>query len=233
MQSSTSQTPAVKAAQSKVVPPKLLAAKAAADAEAKKKQRIYRAGAAAFLLLLLGLWYMRPNAQVAKVKQMQQELFGPSASQLSPDEKKQKMDALRAESEKLSPEARKEVRKEMGQQFQSKANAEAVHYLAMSPAERRKVIDEKIAKEQKRAQAPPGGPGAGPSGNPNGAAVQGGGQGGAPRTPPSPESQDDRRRSALLHASAEARAGMDQIRQDMATRRVQLGLPPTSGKGGR
>ena len=120
----------------------------------------------------------------------------------------------------------------MEKQFQTKMNSEAVQYLAMSAAERRKVIDSKIAKEQsmqqKRPAPAPGGNAQAAPNAVNGVAVPGGGQ----RGPTSPEDQDSKRRSMLLHASAEARAGMDQMRLDMATRRAQLGLPPSTGKGG-
>ncbi len=244
MQSTGSKTPMVKSGLGKVLPGKL-----AADAEAKKRQRIYRGGVAALLLVVLvAWWFLRPNAQMAKVKHLQEELFGPQASSLSPEEKKQKMEEFRAESEKLSPADRKEARKEMMNTMQAKQNIEAVKYLAMSPAERRQVIDAKIAKEQSMQQkraANPGGGGPGPNGagGANGVAVQGGGPGGGgggPGAGPggaqkggiSPETQDERRRTMLLHASAEARAGMDQMRLDMATRRAQLGLPPTPTRGG-
>ncbi len=211
----------------KPVPGKTAPGKIAPAADTKRKQRRYRIGVALLLVLVLAIWYFRPNAQVAKVRQLQNELFGAS-SQLSADEKKQKFEALRAESEKLSPADRKEVRKEMDKHFQSKMNAEAVQYLAMSPAERRKVVDAKLAKEQAMQQKRPTTPPQGAPKGVNATAVPGGGQ----RGPTAPEDQDARRRSMLLHATAEARAGMDQMRLDMATRRAQLGLPPSSGKGG-
>ena len=209
--------------------------KIAPSSDAKRKQRRYRIGVAALLVLVLAIWYFRPNAQAAKVRQLQNDLFAAS-SQLTADQKKQKFDALRAESEKLSPADRKEVRKDMEKQFQTKMNSEAVQYLAMSPAERRKVIDAKIAKEQtmqqKRPANPPGGNAQAPPNAVNGVAVAGNGPGGGQRGPTSPEDQDSKRRSMLLHASAEARAGMDQMRLDMATRRAQLGLPASTGKAG-
>ena len=214
---------------------------AAQAADAKQKQRRTRIAIATALGLILAIWYFWPNAQAAKVRRLQNELFGASASSLSPEDRKQKSEALRAETEKLSSADRKEVRKDMEKQFQNKMNNEAVQYLAMSPADRRKFIDGKLAKEkaaqQKRPAGAPGGavPAAGTAVNAvNGVAVGAKGPGGGPggKGPASPEDQDARRRSMLLHGSAEARAGMDQIRLDMATRRAQLGLPATSGKGG-
>ena len=155
MQSYTPSPSHVKPGPGKPAPGKI-----APSSDAKRKQRRYRIGVAALLVLVLAIWYFRPNAQAAKVRQLQSDLFAAS-SQLTADQKKQKFEALRAESEKLSPADRKEVRKDMEKQFQTKMNSEAVQYLAMSPAERRKVIDAKIAKEQtmqqKRPANPPGG----------------------------------------------------------------------------
>src|SRR5262249_878375 len=116
--------------------------KAAPSSDSKRKQRLTMAGA--LLLLLLGTWHLWPNSQLAMVRQMQQDLFSTPRDALSPEERKEKIDALRTEQEKLSPEERKQLRQDMGKQFQKKMNAEAVKYLAMSAAERQIVVDERI-----------------------------------------------------------------------------------------
>jgi hypothetical protein len=187
----------------------------------KKKRRRTMAGAG-LLLLLLVAWYLWPGSQLAKARQMQEELFSASRDQLSPEERKQKLEALRAEREKLSPEERKQLRQDMGKQIQRKVNAEAAKYLAMSPAERQKVIDDRLAREQMSQQKPPRAAASGltpPSGS------------GGPTTPATPEERDSKRRESLLRLTPEARAGMDQIRLDMATRRAQLHLPASIGRG--
>jgi hypothetical protein len=209
--------------------------KSAPSADIKRNWGRYKISAAVAGVLLL-TWYCWPNAQMAKVKQMQQELF--AAEKLSPDEKKQKFEALRSEQKKLSPAEQKEVRKDMGEMFQQKTNAEAVKYLTLSPAARLKVVNEQIAREQamqkKQAAAGPkgGGPGVGPAGGgPAGAGPGGGPAGAGGRTPPSPENRDAMRRESLIHTSAEARAGRDQMKLDIALRRAQLGLPPSANRG--
>jgi hypothetical protein len=223
-------------------------AKAAPSENAKSKRR--RTVAALLLLLLLGTWYLWPSSQKDRVLQMQQELFAMPRDQASAEERKAKFEELRAEREKLSPAERDELRKDVRRQMQKKMNAEAAKYLAMSPAERKKVIDDRIAREQawqKQAQSggpkgTPNGPGRGP-GSGGGPGPGGGGRlggpgpgqakgGGGPGSQMTAEERDNVRREFLINASPQARAGMDLMRQDTATRRAQLGLPPSKGRGG-
>jgi hypothetical protein len=214
---------------------------AGAESSTNAKSKRRRALAALLLLLLLGAWILWPNSQKDRVLQMQQELFAMPRDEASAEERKAKFEALRAEREKLSPAERDELRNAVRRQMQKKMNAEAVKYLAMSPAERKKVIDDRITREQawqKRAQSggPKGGPN-GPGGGPGGGGPGGPGPGqakggGGPRVQTTAEERDTFRREFLIHASPEARAGMDLLRQDTATRRAQLGLPPPKGRGG-
>jgi len=204
--------------------------KASPSVDAKKKRR-FKIGAALLMVLVVAAWFFWPSSQVAAVRQMQAELFSADPSAMSPEERKEKFAALRAEQEKLSDEERNALRKEMGKLFQKKRNAEAAKYLAMAPADRRKLIDERIVKEQARQQkgaqgggGPKGGPGSG--NGPGGAGAGQGGPPGGPRGGGSPEERDAMRRDFLLSATPEARAGMDQMRMDMAVRRTELGLPP-------
>ncbi len=213
-------------------------------ATSKTKRRLTMAGSV--LLLFFIAWFAWPNSQVDKVRQMQKELFTTPRDQLTPEERKEKFDELRAEREKLSPEERNQLRQEKGKQFQQMMNVEASKYLAMSPEDRRELIDEQINRQQtmqqKRAQGagngggpgggnggngPPGGPGA--TGGPGGPGAAGGP--GGPRGPQSPEDRDARRREMLINMTPMARAGMDQMRLDMATRRAELGLPASTGRG--
>ena len=88
---------------------------------------------------------------MAHVRELQKDLFATPRDKMSADERKEKFDALRAEREKLSEDERNALRKEVGKEFQKKRNAEAIAYMKMSHAERMKVIDDRIAREQKFA----------------------------------------------------------------------------------
>jgi hypothetical protein len=216
---------------------KAASAKSGAKTDSKTKRNLLIL-AGVLLLILLAAWYAWPQSDVDRVREMRNELFSTPRDQMSPDERKEKFAALRAEEEKLSPEDRQALRMEMAQRFQKKRNAEAVKYLQMSPEERQKYLDERLAREQARAQngPPGGGRGRGPGG-PDGQGGPGAGKGpppGGPRGGGSPEERDMMRREFLLHATPQARAGMDQMRMDMAARRMELGLPATGrGFGGR
>lgn len=207
--------------------------------------RAIQAAVVIAVVAVLWLWYSGPSRQMQTVRAMQQELFSAPRDALPPEERKEKFEALRAERDKLSDEEKRDLRKEMGEQFLAKRNAEAVAYLHMTPAERRKVVDERIAREQEwqkkfaaaenaRPAGAPGpnnaNPGGGPGGPGGGPGGPGNGPGGPGRKSSSPEDRDNRRREFLLNTSPEARAGMDQMRLDMAVRRTQLGLPPTSDR---
>lgn len=233
-------------------------------ATATKRQRYVQAFVAVVLVGIVVIWFSsRSSGQLNAVRTMQRELFATPPGTMKPEERKEKFEALRAEQEKLSEAERKELRKETFEHFIAKRNAEAVAYMKMPPAERLKIIDQKIAREQafqKKAPAagtaPPGGGqvvaanggasnGGGPSGgaavnaapapvNAPGAAVKNGPPKGVPL---SAEDRDGKRREMLIHSTAEARAGMDQMRLDMALRRAQKGLPavpiPPPGRGPR
>ncbi len=235
-----------------------------------RAKKVLLAGAV-FLLLLLGWFYMRMGGdpQMEHVREMQQELFA-QRGQLPPEEWSKKREELRAEEEKLTPEQRVELRKEMGKKFLKKMNSSGAQYLAMSLEERQKVVDERIAQQQAwqngkgggfgpggggpggpggggpGGRGPggpggggPGGPGGGGPGGPGGGGPggpggggPGGRQGGGPPwggPAASPEERDSKMREFMLQTTPQARAGMDQMRLDTATRRAQLNLPPGGG----
>ncbi len=232
-------------------------AKSGKDQPARSKRlRQILIGLACLVVLLLGTTYLLwPTSQVDQVRQMQQDLFSTPRDQMSDDERKQKWENVRAEMDKLSPEERIELKKEMGKQFMKKKNEESARYFAMSPQDRQKAIDQQIAREQQfMAKGGGGGPwGRGPGGNGPGGAGPGGqngggqagpggqgqggqGQGGpggrGPGGPPmTTEQRDDMMRSFLVNSTPQARAGMDQMRLDNAARRSELGLPSRGGRG--
>ena len=208
------------------------AAASAAVVDEKRRRYVVVGLGLLLLCMLFGYWWTRPSAAMGHVRDMQKELFAVPRDKMPADERKQKFDDLRAEREKLSDDERNALRKEMGQEFQKKRSAEAIAYLKMSPAERQKVIDQKIAREQKATASPNGNAANRPG--PTASAAPGG-DSGTPNGPKSmtAEDRDNRRRDMLIHGSADARAGMDQMRIDMAVRRVQLGLPAQQPGRGR
>jgi hypothetical protein len=173
---------------------------------------------AAGIVSLVLAWLLWPTSQIAKVRQMQQELFSAPRDEMSPEERKQRFEELRAERDKLTDAERDELRKDRSRQMQQKLNAEGAKYFSMSPAERRQVIDERIAREDKRAESG----GKGFAGVPGGQVALGGfGKAGAAKGPATPEERDTRRREMLLNLTPTARAGMDQMRLDKAKLRAE------------
>ena len=111
-------------------------------------------------------------------------------------------------------------------------------YAKLSPADKRRYLDEQINRQEEmrrrmqqqpgNGNRPPGGPG-GP-----GMAFGPGGRGKGP--PPSAEEKEKRRKQMLDRTTPEFRANMDQYRRDLEARRQQRGLPatpPGSGRGRR
>ncbi len=186
---------------------------------------------AAILLLLLGLgglaWAVRPDPHLARAKELQKQLFGPEAKNLSPEERKARVAEFREQVKQLTPDQKRELSAPM----REKQKAEMDRYFAMSPKEKNKYLDERIdrsekmrkEREQKAAQGNAGGlPGAGgfgggPGGNKTGT------PGGGP--PLSAEEIEKRRKQFLERTTPEERAMMDQFRKEMNDRRRQRGLP--------
>jgi hypothetical protein len=216
--------------------------------------------AAALLLLLLagglGAWYFWPDPQLAKVKEMRQELLGDTARKLSPGDRRQKWEEFRKEEEKLTPAQRQGLREDARKQRKK----EVEHYFTLSRPDKIKWLDQQIDRMEARRRewqaggglngpgwggGPAGGRGIGPGsparGGPggtqggaafaNGTGPAGGGPGGGPGgggwANLSTEERENRRKSMLDWTTPEERAQFDQLRKDMAARRVQRGLPPS------
>jgi hypothetical protein len=162
---------------------------------------------------------------------------------LSEDEFRARRDALRAEVAQLSREERRELEKAKDRFDEKRQNNEFAKYYAMSPDERKAVIDREVAralaKAQQRAKARPaadnqaggtrsgggqGQSGNNKSGNNQSGAAQNGGNGNRPTR--TPEQYDISNRERLLQTTPQARAGREQKRLDLATARAQAGLPP-------
>src|SRR5437660_6738886 len=127
-----------------------------------RKQCAIAAGLLLLLLLLLGAWHFRPDPQVAKVKTMQQELVQ-SGDKLGALERRQKWQEFRQEEEKLSPAQREQLRAEGRKRRQQELD----RYFTLSPAEKRRVLDEQIDRMEamRRQRQARGAPGRGPNGN--------------------------------------------------------------------
>src|SRR5438132_408355 len=115
----------------KNVPRKPNPGKNPAPASDKRKKWIAGAILAVVVLLFCGWFLMGGDPQVAKVQQMQEELFSTPRDQMTDEDRKAKWEALKAEEEKLSPDQRRDVRREMGKKFEKKMNASAASYFAM------------------------------------------------------------------------------------------------------
>jgi hypothetical protein len=171
---------------------------------------------AALALLLLLIWFFWPDNQLARVQAMQREM-AEAGDKLTPEERREKGQQLRAAIDKLSPNQRTQLRSE----FQKRMEERMARYFAMSPQEKTQFLDQQINQMQQMSQQGPP-PGGGPG--------FGGPPGGQPKTP---EEKELRRQQRLDNTTPEFRAQMDQFRKDMAQRRQQLGLPAAPPRGGR
>ena len=179
--------------------------------------------AAVVLLLLftgLGAWYLWPDAQMAHVKEMRQQLLGEAGRKLPASERRQKWEALRKEEEKLSAAQRKAL----GEEARKRRKQEIERYFKMSKADKTKWLDEQIdrmaAQRRERQAGGGGGPGRGGQG---GMFANGTGPGGGGGNLSS-EDRERLRKQRLDSTTPEERAQFDQLRKDMAARRAQRGL---------
>ena len=90
------------------------------------------------------------DPQVQKVQQLQAELF---AEKTPPEQRRQRFEVLRKETEQLSPEQREEVRHQMRQQFERRMQERVDAYFALPPEQRTAHLDQQIdAMEQRRKE---------------------------------------------------------------------------------
>jgi len=202
------------------------------------------------ILGLLGWWLFRSDPNLARAKSLQQELFSDASRSLPDEQRRQKWEEFRKVSETLKPEQRTELRKEVGRRFDQQLLA----YVKKSPDEKRKHLDDLLAREvqrQRERQAKgagsrqanggsgggggfgPGGANQRPGNGGNGGGSRGGGFGGpgggfGPDGKGKSRTFEDRERSRkqrLDNSSPEARAARDIFFRDLQNRRRELGLP--------
>jgi hypothetical protein len=196
-------------------------------------------GVVVILLVAGTVWALvrnRPNPQVEKVKQMQADAFKEGAT---PEQRRESFDLIRKEMDKLSSEQRREVGHEMRQTFERQMDRQIATYFALPKEQRAAFLDKQInemekwrkAMESRRAQANTSSSQAGASGN----SGQGRGNAGGQR-PQQGRTSDERlqqRDRRLDRSTAEQRTLRSAFVADMNQRRIQLGLPPMTGRGPR
>src|SRR5438876_229393 len=115
--------------------------------------------------LVLLVWLLWPNRNLARVRALQGELFGAAGKALSPEQRQARFAELRAATRNLSPAQREELARD-GMRRQQDRMARYAH---MSPAEKRRYLDEEINRQEemrRRMQQQPNGnrPAGGPGG---------------------------------------------------------------------
>lgn len=185
------------------------------------RRRWLSVAALAALLTFLA-WLLWPSGKLDAARSLQRELFGPNGQGLSPEQRSEKMKALREATKGLSAEQRNQLRAE-GRKKQMERVAK---YFKLSGKERTRQLDEDIRRMEKARQQMMQRQGG--AGGKTGGQSRGQGQGGSG---PSPGDRDRRRQDRLDSSTGAERAMMSQYFRDLNARRQQLGLP-TGGGGG-
>jgi hypothetical protein len=188
--------------------------------------------AALALALALLVWLIWPDRNLARVRALQQELFGEAGRALPPEERQARFAELRTATQKLSSAQRQEL----AQDGMRRQQDEMARYFQLSPVQKRQYLDQQINRQEearRRMQQQPaaGNRPAGGPGGPGGFARGPGGRG--DRSPPTAQERERRRQMMLDRTTPVQRAHRDQFRKDMELRRQQRGLPPTPPGFGR
>jgi uncharacterized membrane protein YgcG len=201
---------------------------------------------ALLLLLLCGATYggyrlFRTDPAVKRVRELRKELA--AGANLPPEQRREKSRQLREALEKLPPDKREAMRREMAEDGRKRFEAQLKTYAKLSPAEKTRYLDEQIdrfeqfrsQRQQQQGQSGGAGNAGGGSGTGGGGAFgfgpRGGGgpngnaQGGPGNSQRSPEERERRRKQMLDDTTPEFRALRDQFFKDMQARRQQRGLP--------
>src|SRR6266446_2765400 len=101
-----------------------------------RRRRLAWTGLAVGLVLLV--WLLWPNRNLARVRALQGELFGDAGKALSPEQRQARFADLRAATRNLSPAQRREL----AQDGMRREEDRMKRYAQMSPAEKRRYLDE-------------------------------------------------------------------------------------------
>ncbi len=193
------------------------------------------------LLLLFGTAYsgyrkFRTDPNIRKIRDLRKELA--SGSNLTSEQRQDKFRQIRETMEKLPPERRDQMRKEMAEEGRRRFEAELRRYASLSPQEKTRYLDQQIDRmEAARRQWQQAQGGSAPRGSspvvfgasPGGGRPFGGPPGGRNGQSLSAEQKETRRRERLDQTTPEFRALRDQYFRDMQARRQQRGLTTFSG----
>jgi hypothetical protein len=198
----------------------------------KTPRRRRAAWAVLGLALALLVWLIWPDRNLARVRALQNEVFGEAGKALPPEVRQARFAELRAATQKLSPAQRQEL----AQDGMRRQRDEMARYFRMSPAEKRQFLDQQINRQEevRRRMQQQQATGNRPAGGPGGPGGFAGGPGGrGDRSPPTAQERERRRQLMLDRTTPEQRGQMDQFRRDMELRRQQRGLPATPPGFGR
>ena len=167
-----------------------------------------------------------PDPQVAKVVELQKQLFSED-SQVPREERRKAFGELRQEIEKLSPEQRDQMRRDNPPPFMRRMQDNIVAYFDLPEDQRTAALDEQIDEmeerrkggERRRAERGEGGERGG----------RGMGRPGGSGRNMDASQRNQRRKRMLDNTSPQQRAMFGEYFKQLAQRRQARGLPPMRG----
>jgi uncharacterized membrane protein YgcG len=214
------------------------------------KRRIWIPIAIVLLLMIIAgaTWAIRSREapEVTEVRELAKKMF--DRENVTDEERSAIRERMREIGDELPEEQRREVFREMGNQFQQRMSEHIREFAALPLGERNAFLDRDIARMEEmrkswetrrrqrgdrsdrdgqRGRGDRGGGFRGPGGT--------GGPGGRDGRPRTEEDRDARRRARLDNRSVEDRAHMTEYFKAMNERREERGLEPMRrfGRGGR
>jgi len=179
------------------------------------------------------------SSQLAKVQEMRKELE--ENKDLTPEQRREKWEAMREESEKLTKDERRQLRRGRNNGFGQQMQKRMDHYFELSPEQRKVELDKQIEEmetwrkrweEQANSDSRRN---RGPDRNASSQNQDGGNREGnrdGNRNRWREMDRQTRTRAMLDSTTADQRAKWAEHRLDMDKRRAELGLPPMRGPGG-
>jgi hypothetical protein len=185
--------------------------------------------AAAAVAVLAGLaWAFLPageDAQVAKVVELQEKLFG-EERQIPPEERRKAFEELRTEADKLTPEQRGQMMRDHPPPFMREMQQNIVAFFDLSEDQRKAELDKRIdemeqrRREWEKRRAERG------AGNGGGLGGRGGGPPGGFGRTTDPKQRNQMRKQMLDNTSPQQRAMFSEYLKQLEQRRKERGLPP-------